>query len=1155
MPARLTLLPYLREWDGSRLALRLLVAPRDRPLDPLLGAGPTFAAATFTFEVRLVQGLAALPTTGTPYQPETVTVPTPPDATTLCQGLEAALGIDPTVTPVDPRTGSAQFLKYAPPRYRELTGYASGRNPYLLTDDRYHCALKTPPPAGTRVTSDPPKIGWGKALATALRQPLLAEAIGLVRPLLVSPPAGFFDEGGWVYVTLAANSEASGLIALPDGLRSYAARVPALSTPRALFTSVLFPVAAIVPPASYDGLFREVVSYDDGFAKVAYAQQPARLDPLSEEDDGTRPANDLGIQLGWDDEQVATWLNRQIDPAAAVQDAPMGVLGYRVDARLAGDPAWHSLVMGRTSLTLGGVDLGVHTGEFRVEVAPNRLMGDPTGPFWIPVYYTTWTGPSLAGPDPTVAALHGLTTTPVVAGVDPDVLLRYGRHYEFRVRLVDHTGGGPDLGEAPSNPAPAPLAPLHFLRWVRPTAVRLDAPPPTVPDPANPPSSLTVRRPLLAYPACVYAGGSRTDVLADIPAAQAEKRGPGLPDLDAGTVEIEVQVEFPGEDSGFLTLYTTTRPFPATATDPVTLDLDWRDIADARTLSAGTTGALPVPTARLVQIVLRPLVDDRADYYGDADVRRGPDLVVALRKESSDERSLLTVRVADPVEGIFLQPESAVESVVAAAQVSAGKALAAPDNPLGRLATALGLDQYELGLRARPGQRLLFGAAPALRHVIGPDGASVRFAAMGDLTRLWLVSVRLDLSRDWSWDALAYLSISRDGVEVGRVEPRRTVGHEALSSTSKDLSTVVFLDALDPKPAAGVFPAEIHLAYRVTPVFRTAPGQSDPPLDFALHLPITTTPAQVPRLASAGLAFSPYRRDSGYTQVEVRQRALWLEFEEPVADPADRYFARVLAYAPDPVITRENPDLSDVEEPPLPVDPEPIRTVVPGQSDDEAGLGAMQELLPTDSPRHFLVPLPPGLTVESLELFGFFTYELRVGHRIGWTTAQGRYGRPLRVTGVQHPVPVLACSVVRNRLGLQISAPYADPVLDGQSLLPAVPVTQLWVLLYAQVRQADDADARNVLLGHRPAVTTRKRWADDRLRQRAGSVDHATATWSSREIDDILRLLALGPDTPLSCVVVETLPADVPVSDPVGAGLGYERFLRTSPLTAVPELC
>jgi len=53
----------------------------------------------------------------------------------------------------------------------------------------------------------------------------------------------------------------------------------------------------------------------------------------------------------------------------------------------------------------------------------------------------------------------------------------------------------------------------------------------------------------------------------------------------------------------------------------------------------------------------------------------------------------------------------------------------------------------------------------------------------------------------------------------------------------------------------------------------------------------------------------------------------------------------------------------------------------------------------------------------------------------------------------------------------------------------------------------------------------------------------------------MLGLLGLSPDAPLSCVVVETLPGEQPVTDPVSAGLGFERFLRTSPLTAIPVQC
>ena len=77
-----------------------------------------------------------------------------------------------------------------------------------------------------------------------------------------------------------------------------------------------------LPPsgvASYDDPFAEVVDYADGFAKIVHAAQQLTADPLAEKDDGTRPVKETGIRLGWDDEQVTIWLNRQIDPALADQ--------------------------------------------------------------------------------------------------------------------------------------------------------------------------------------------------------------------------------------------------------------------------------------------------------------------------------------------------------------------------------------------------------------------------------------------------------------------------------------------------------------------------------------------------------------------------------------------------------------------------------------------------------------------------------------------------------------------------------------------------------------------------------------------------------------------------------------------------------------------
>lgn len=245
-------------------------------------------------------------------------------------------------------------------------------------------------------------------------------------------------------------------------------------------------------------------------------------------------------------------------------------------------------------------------------------------------------------------------------------------------------------------------------------------------------------------------------------------------------------------------------------------------------------------------------------------------------------------------------------------------------------------------------------------------------------------------------------------------------------------------------------------------------------------------------------------------------------------------------------------DPNETPEPPLAIDPEPIRTIVPGQSDDRSGINAMQLLIQSASPRHFMVPLPSGMAEDLPELLGFYTYELRVGHNLGWSTAQGRFGAPLRVAGVQHPAPPLTCMVLRTKAGIQASAPFANPVQDGRSVRPLPPATELFVMIYAQVMQSDGADYRNVLLSRKHAPFVRKPLESQ---QAYPDALYGNATWSNSEITSSLASLTLPPETPLSCLAVETLPGGSPFPDPLGAELGQERLLRNSPLVPVPTIC
>jgi hypothetical protein len=328
---------------------------------------------------------------------------------------------------------------------------------------------------------------------------------------------------------------------------------------------------------------------------------------------------------------------------------------------------------------------------------------------------------------------------------------------------------------------------------------------------------------------------------------------------------------------------------------------------------------------------------------------------------------------------------------------------------------------------------------------------------------------------------------------------------------------------------------------------------------------------------------------------------LWIEFDQPVADPEDNYFARVLAYGPDPLLAADLlPKLSAAEmipnatEPTLPIDPEPVRQIFSGQSADYSGLDAMTQMVPAasigvgTSGTFFLLPLPSGMTAENLELFGFWTYEFRTGHVTKWSTAQGRYGRPLRVTGIQHPSPHLICSVNHNAEGIEAAAPYANTIYNGArvyDLLAGDPQTRIWFMLYAQVLQADGASYRNVLLAHELGVTIKNpETKQGRNPQHSLNLNPmAGVTFPQLAVEEILLALGLPISTPLSVLAVEVLPGplhvvtpggdqpapeiagrietvDSPASvaqreDPLGANLGLRRILRTAPLTAVPAIC
>ena len=1197
-PTKLTLMAFPQRWQAGTMRLSILVLPHEDPLAPFAVnvppgvSAPPFAGAAPVFRAMVIDSLDRVP------RPADITLSlalatTPPaDAATLFGELAKAFKITKPANVLDAPSGGTYIRKYLPRSYRTSFAFSRPRTPFAVTDDSYHCAMRTRAEGLPKPVHSTDEVSWGKVFALALRQPVLSRRLGFIHDVDLALPPGVLHDGGWIYVDLdPAGDFAAQVLAQPDIVKRYAARIPALSADRVLFAAVQFPVSDTPLAGDYDPVFAEAEDYDDGFAKIVHSMQPVSANVLLEPGDETQglpPTRDFGIRLGWDDEQLLIWQNRQmtVDPDIGQRlDAPMGILNYRVDVRNHGedDTSWRSLMKVQGDLTLNGVDLGEIRGELGLEVGPTQLDGQKTGIFWLPQYYTQWTGASLALKD-TRAAKLAATDDLIhlqMSPVDEDAVpLLYGRSYDFRVRFADTTGGGPGERDLPVNGGPATFTTTHFRRRLPPKPAGVTEVRPEGKEALEPPTSYRIARPLLGYPSLSYTGLEHAfDLLvADMPAAMADKREPGYPDPDVAEVQIDVAVKAPEMDttasaSGretYYHLFTTRRSFPADPTAVIDLDLEFHDAAVITFGDATDLGDLPLttqnsplrlPTARDVRVQITAVCkpDDTLTYFGNQPARLSLPVNLYARAASTDERSLFVdTGAARQFQSLLLQPDPAPTPNLEASMAVAGQRFETPASLMQRIADQLDLNTAGLTLFGRPGERVLFACSKGIRHTLAPDHGGITFASKADLIRQWITVISLDVRRDWSWDALdhASLVVERDGTgEACRVEWQDIVSATALADADRSHTRVVFFDAVDPKDFPGPFPEPQNIAYTVTPAFKAPPSQQDPAKQLDMTVPVAVPPAQVPRVVSAGIALSPYAHTDDYAATEDRRRLLWIEFAEPVANPADDYFAFVKAYAPDPLLLAGDDPVPDPKEDVPYLAAELVRVIVPGQSDDEAGLNAWQRLVPCTemSPRHFILKLPPGLNPDSAELFGFFVYEFCVGHARVWSTGQARYGRAIKISGIQHPAPGLTCTVDRTEDAIIVAAPYAAAVHDGQSLLPSQPRTELWGVLYTQVFQADGAAHRNILLGERKLYL--KRRDKGRFNMLTASAVYGMCSWSQDEVAASLETMGLAPDSPLSVLALELYKNYEPVAEPLAADLGKMRVYRTSRLQPVPSEC
>ncbi|PMD12110.1 hypothetical protein NA56DRAFT_38363 [Hyaloscypha hepaticicola] len=1176
MTTRLTLIPYLQGWDGKNITVNVLSLPLGSPIDQLIPPSATsFATANFKFDVYILTDVNSLPIpqpAGTEFT--TVSSAAPLEGPAIFNALAVQFPIDPSPPAgAGAKPPNSSVKKHLPLSYQNAVNYTSGQtSANVYTDDTYSCMMGQQTGHYTKLPPPNPKYAWGRVIAMLLRNPKLAQTAGLIRPFTINiPNATTVKNGGYIYFTLSSTSDASGLLQ-GNGLKVYASRIPPLSVARDLFSPEFFPVVTPVPTTDYADLFAEVEDYDDGWAKAVHCYQVQQLDTLSETPDGTRPSKDLGVRIGWDDEQVTIWMNRQLDSTQDF-DSPLGVQGYRIDARVQGTTEWYSLVHASGPIVIGGLDPIQFDGELSVEVHPVQQYAQKQGDFWLPTYFASWIGRSVVTTDETIPLLMGgpdLTKVPKVRGTPPGVDLRYGTNYDLRVRLADHTGGGPAHTGNPIVPGPQPIASIKFRRWVRPMSPLMISPAaaaiPATPDFLNPPAFLELQRPLLAYPAVVFTGHYPNviqDLVNDVPAAIGQ-REPGLVDPDVASVKITVEVagllqDPTATDGGYIPLFDTYRSFPTDLNAHLKIDIQWQDFPQITDLQAAepSTGALLLPTARSIRLRIVAACNPVAEYYGAEDVMYGPSVMLELGKYSSSEAAIFVPALpAQAITSFFFQPDPPTDPNVSTAQQAAGQGGQAPSDIATRAATAFGLPNSGLTMYAPPGRRTVFGCAGAFNHTISPDLSSVTFTSNHDLALHWITVLRLTVNRDWTWNGFAPngISVQRAGVEVGSFAPNRNVDVNILPNGDRTGTDLIFFDVIDPKVPSGSFPQELNPSYLIVCSFLGSPT-SDAPEQFIIRLPVTTVPLQIPKLVSAGIAMSPYSYPENYSNTTPRTRSLWLEFDSAPNDTRDQYFARVLRNVPDPLLSSSGNNVPVTLEPPLPVDPELVRKIVPGEATDEDGLAAMQPLIPSDSsPVHFILPLPPGATNVSPELFGFWTYELRLGHVGMWCTAQGRFGPPLRVAGVQHPAPTLVCSALRTGTAITVTAPFAVPVLNGVVTQPSQPKSTMWALLYAQAARLDGSgEWSNVLIAKARMlpVLEYKGTGPTRLPPtRTGSGSFLVSDYSP-----VLTSLGFNADAPLSVLAVEMMPQDEVYADPLGVDLGGQRILRTSGLVSVPVIC
>ena len=307
--------------------------------------------------------------------------------------------------------------------------------------------------------------------------------------------------------------------------------------------------------------------------------------------------------------------------------------GFRVDVRDAEVPGpWSSLVQMEGDLSLGAHDLGHFDGEMCVELAPSQFQGERDGVYWLPPYFTQWAGSSLIARHDLAAKLDG--RDPAARLLKPkdadDVPLKYGREYDFRVRLVDLTGGGPGPDDPGAGTSCQCDPALPFSGATLPPG-RVHMPKPEE-EARGQTLVYQIPRPLLGYPTALYTELTNADalLLADQPQAKLRTGQPALPILMwrcCGSMSRSALC------SSIRSMSAPASPaapvhhgarVPRRSECELELRLTFADEPDLAQLPAPTaSGDLLIPTAREVYVTLTPVARSGSPIRGERAARSG----------------------------------------------------------------------------------------------------------------------------------------------------------------------------------------------------------------------------------------------------------------------------------------------------------------------------------------------------------------------------------------------------------------------------------------------------------------------------------------------------------------------------------------------------